>query len=96
MALILFWFFDSDLKTAQSNLFSYPYQHLLNLFPAEKQTADFVATVSCKELITLGGSQRYQRGHDESLLNHKDRNVINKLWKKSTTPSGESMPGKLP
>ena len=47
-ALILFWFFDSDLKTAQSKLFSYPYQHCLNLFQKNKQR-----TVSCKEFITL-------------------------------------------
>ena len=34
-------------------------------------------------------------GQDESLLNHKDSGVINKLFKKSTTLSGESMTGKL-
>ena len=34
-------------------------------------------------------------GQDESLLNHKDSGVINKLLKKSTTLSGESMTGKL-
>ena len=34
-------------------------------------------------------------GQDESLLNHKDSSAINKLLKKSTTLSGESMTGKL-
>ena len=47
-----------------------------------------MATVSCKDFIPLGELN--------DIKEDKDRNVINKLLKKSTTPSGESMPGKLP
>ena len=45
-------------------------------------------TVSCKEVMPLGNLN--------DIKEDKDRSVINKLLKKSTTRSGESMPGKLP
>ena len=47
-----------------------------------------MVTVSCKEFIPLGELN--------DIKEDKDRSVINKLLKKSTTRSGESMPGKLP
>ena len=53
-----------------------------------------MVTVGCKEVFLLGALNDI-RVHDESLLNHKDRSVINKSLKTSATLFGEFMTGKI-